>query len=66
MQVDVTFLLMGNLNEVLRPKERKGGTSMTNNVSDFKEWVNTMEFINMPLLRRKFTWLRGQACSRLD
>ena len=66
MQVDVPFLLMGNFNEVLRPEQRKGGTNMTNNISDFKEWVNTMEFIDMPLLGRKFTWLRGQACSRLD
>ncbi|XP_016178005.1 uncharacterized protein LOC107620343 [Arachis ipaensis] len=62
----VPFCFMGDFNEILHLEERKGATSIPASAEDFKEWVQDLQLVDLPLTDRKFTWFRGQSCSRID
>ncbi|XP_016207248.1 uncharacterized protein LOC107647708 [Arachis ipaensis] len=62
----VPFCFMGDFNEILQLEERKGATSLPASVEDFKDWVQDLQLVDLPLTDRKFTWFRGQSCSRID
>ncbi|XP_016173772.1 uncharacterized protein LOC107616310 [Arachis ipaensis] len=62
----VPFCCLGDFNEILRLEERKGVTSLSASAEDFKVWINDMELTDLALNDRKYTWFRGQSCSRID
>ncbi|XP_057719883.1 uncharacterized protein LOC130934317 [Arachis stenosperma] len=62
----VPCCFMGDFNEVINIEERKGSTSLTASAEEFKDWVQDMHLLDLPLNDRKFTWFRGQSCSRID
>nr|XP_025628468.1 uncharacterized protein LOC112721637 [Arachis hypogaea] len=62
----VPFCFLGDFNEILHVEERKGATSLSASAKDFKSWINDMELVDLPLNDRKYTWFRGQSCSRID
>ncbi|XP_016195296.1 uncharacterized protein LOC107636291 [Arachis ipaensis] len=62
----VPFCFMGDFNEILHLEERKGATSIPASAEDFKEWVQDLQLVDLPLTDRKFTWFRGSSCSRID
>ena len=49
-------MFLGDFNEVLKPEEIKGGVNLTSSCLDFRQWVEDMELIELPLIGRKFTW----------
>ena len=57
---------MGDFNEVLALEERKGGSVFTRRIKDFYEWIQQMDVLDLPLIARKYTWIKGNSCSRLD
>ncbi|XP_072054386.1 uncharacterized protein [Arachis hypogaea] len=57
---------MEDFNEVVHTEERKGATSLSASAEDFRAWINDMELVNLMLNDRKYTWFRGQSCSRID
>ncbi|XP_057756421.1 uncharacterized protein LOC130975687 [Arachis stenosperma] len=63
-QVPCCFL--GDFNEIVQEEERKCATSLTRSAEDFKNWIQDMNLVDMPLTDRKFTWFRGRFCSRID
>ncbi|XP_057733852.1 uncharacterized protein LOC130949032 [Arachis stenosperma] len=63
-QVPVCFL--GDFNEILLLEERKGAVTLPASVTEFRTWVNDMELVDLELNDCKYTWFRGQSCSRID
>ena len=59
-------MFLGDFNEVVKPEERKGGVCITSNIREYRESINEMELIDLPLIRRKYTRFRGRSWSRLD
>ena len=57
---------MGDFNEVLSAEERKGGLICHSSVEDFSALIHDLNVIDVPLIGRKYTWVRGKSCSRLD
>lgn len=66
VQINTSLLMMGDYNEVLIPKERKGGTVLSGSMIEFKNWVDQMNFLELPLTGRKYTRRKGNSCSRID
>nr|XP_029153257.1 uncharacterized protein LOC114927467 [Arachis hypogaea] len=62
----VPFCFMGDFNEILRLEERKDVVSLPASAEDFKEWVQDLQLVDLPLTDRKYTWFRGKSCSRID
>nr|XP_029144568.1 uncharacterized protein LOC114924353 [Arachis hypogaea] len=62
----VPYCFIGDFNEILNIEERKCTTSLTASTEDFKDWIQDMQLLDLPLNDRKFTWFRGRSCSRLD
>ncbi|XP_016185650.1 uncharacterized protein LOC107627319 [Arachis ipaensis] len=62
----VPFCYLGDFNKILHLEERKGATTLSASAEDFRTWINDMELIDLPLNDRKYTWFRGQSCSRID
>ncbi|XP_057746860.1 uncharacterized protein LOC130966112 [Arachis stenosperma] len=62
----VPFCLFGDFNEILQVEDRKEVNSLPATAEEFKEWVQDMQLIDLPLSDRKFTWFRGQSCSRIN
>ncbi|KAL4357418.1 hypothetical protein AHAS_Ahas09G0184700 [Arachis hypogaea] len=62
----VLFCLMGDFNEILRLEERKGDTSLPASAENFKEWVQDLQLVDLPLSDRKFTWFGGRSYSHID
>lgn len=61
---------MGDFNAITSTREMKGigNFSGSQEVVEFKNWVNCLELVDPPLLGRKFTWFRADCTtmSRLD
>ncbi|XP_072060354.1 uncharacterized protein [Arachis hypogaea] len=62
----VPFCCLGDFNEILHLEERRGASSLYASAEDFRVWINDMELIDLALNDRKYTWFRGQSCSRID
>ncbi|XP_016193022.1 uncharacterized protein LOC107633948 [Arachis ipaensis] len=60
------FCFMGDFNEITQVEERKGATSMLVSAVEFKDWIQDMELVDLVLSDCRFTWFRGQSCSRID
>lgn len=66
------WCVSGDFNAVRSPSERRGATGMSSSqrreAADFNEFIDRMELLDIPLVGRKFTWVRpnGQQMSRLD
>ena len=56
--LEVPFLRMGDFNEVLNVGERSGNSNFTRSMEDFRQWVEDMNLVDLPLIERKFTWKR--------
>ncbi|XP_016206136.1 uncharacterized protein LOC107646467 [Arachis ipaensis] len=63
-QVPVCFL--GDFNEIMLLEERKGATTLPASAAEFRTWINDIELIDLELNDCKYTWFRGQSCSRID
>ncbi|XP_057745007.1 uncharacterized protein LOC130962866 [Arachis stenosperma] len=57
---------MGDFNEIVHIEERKRATNLSASAEDFKAWLNDMELVDLAINDRKYTWFRGQSCSRID
>ncbi|XP_016199534.1 uncharacterized protein LOC107640533 [Arachis ipaensis] len=62
----VPICYMGDFNEVIHVEERKGQDRLTASAEDFKNWVQDMQLMDLPLSDCKYTWFRGRSCSRID
>ena len=56
--LEVPFLRMWDFNEVLNVGERSGNLNFTRSMEDFRQWVEDMNLVDLPLIERKFTWKR--------
>ncbi|XP_016199871.1 uncharacterized protein LOC107640882 [Arachis ipaensis] len=57
---------MGDFNEIGQVEERRGLESLPPSAQDYNDWVHDMGLVDLPISDRKFTWFRGQSCSRID
>lgn len=64
--LNTPVLIMGDFNEVLCPEERNNGADISRSIMDFRSWVEDMGLVDLTLIGRKFTWRRGNQCSKLD
>ena len=62
----VPFILIGDFNEILKVGERFGTNFVTRSMTKFRAWVNEINLIDLPIVRRKFTWRRGKSCNKLN
>ncbi|XP_057746700.1 uncharacterized protein LOC130965964 [Arachis stenosperma] len=62
----VPICYMGDFNEVIQIEERKDQDRLTASAEDFKDWIQDMQLVDLPLNNRKFTWFRGRSCSCID
>ncbi|XP_016206246.1 uncharacterized protein LOC107646584 [Arachis ipaensis] len=62
----VPCCFMGDFNEIVQVEERKGTGNLTASAEDFKNWIQDMHLVDLPLNDRKYTWFRGSSCSRID
>jgi hypothetical protein len=67
------WCLLGDFNAVLNRVERRGVNQITTNllsaeIAEFRDFVNDMELIDLPVLGRQFTWAHpnGVSMSRID
>nr|XP_025628637.1 uncharacterized protein LOC112721825 [Arachis hypogaea] len=72
-EVDIMAILQAQNEElavkrkmILHVEERKGASSIPGSAEDFKDWVQDMQLMDLPLNDRKFTWFSGRSCSRID
>ncbi|XP_025638493.1 uncharacterized protein [Arachis hypogaea] len=57
---------LGDFNEILQVEERRSNDRLPLSAKDFKDWINDMGLVDLPLTDRRFTWFRGRSCSRID
>ncbi|QHO24314.1 uncharacterized protein DS421_12g371150 [Arachis hypogaea] len=62
----VPFCFMGDFNEIVHVEERLGAASMPQSATEFNSWIQEMELRDLALIDHRFTWFRGQSCSRID
>ncbi|XP_025628609.1 uncharacterized protein [Arachis hypogaea] len=43
-----------------------GTDRLPSSAEDFKDWINDMGLVDLPITDRKFTWFRGRSCSPID
>lgn len=64
------WCIIGDFNSIKAPCERKGvgGISRSEETHQFGEFISEAGLIDLPLIRRKYTWYKpdGTAMSRLD
>ncbi|GKV01589.1 hypothetical protein SLEP1_g14135 [Rubroshorea leprosula] len=67
-EIGGNWCLMGDFNAVRNQQERKGGMSIRRKMLEFDEFINECGLVDLPLIRRKFTWYQpnGASMSRLD
>ncbi|KAL8503150.1 hypothetical protein ACS0TY_022046 [Phlomoides rotata] len=69
-QPDNFWCLCGDFNTTVVQDERKGSSRVNDDKRSrqFNKFIMETELIDLPLLRRKFTWYKdnGSSCSRLD
>ena len=52
----VSYIVIGDFNEIRNPTERKDYMELSRSIVEFDEWTNDMGLVELPLLGRKFTW----------
>lgn len=62
---------MGDFNNIRTPSERSGicqRGSGESNISEFIDWIEELEVVEVPWVGKKFTWFRpnGAARNKLD
>ncbi|XP_016199813.1 uncharacterized protein LOC107640826 [Arachis ipaensis] len=57
---------MGDFNEIVHVEERQCTTVLPRSAEEFKDWIQDMHLVDLPLTDHKFTWFRGRSCSRID
>ncbi|XP_016178574.1 uncharacterized protein LOC107621041 [Arachis ipaensis] len=62
----IPFCYIGDFNEIVHMDEKNRATGLSATVEDFRAWINDMELVDLTLNDRKYTWFRGQSCSRID
>ncbi|XP_016164764.1 uncharacterized protein LOC107607311 [Arachis ipaensis] len=62
----VPFCFMGDFNEIVQVEEMQGAISLPRSATEFKAWIHDMELVDLSLTDCRFTWFRGQSCSRID
>lgn len=59
-------MIIRDFNQVMHFSERKGHTRGSSGIPKFNEWVNSSNFLDLPLKGRKYTWKRGNSRSKID
>lgn len=54
------------MNETLDLNDRKGQTRVTRGMRNLKDWINSLNVIDIPLGGRKYSWRRGASRSKID
>ncbi|XP_015949828.1 uncharacterized protein LOC107474701 [Arachis duranensis] len=62
----VPCCFMGDFNEIVHIEERKGNVNLSISAEEFKNWIQDMHLVDLPLNDRKFTWFIGRSCSQID
>ncbi|XP_016161972.1 uncharacterized protein LOC107604792 [Arachis ipaensis] len=62
----VSCCLIGDFNEIIHCDERRGTDRLSVSAEEFKNWIQDMGLVDLPITDRKFTWFRGRSCSRID
>ncbi|XP_057746479.1 uncharacterized protein LOC130965736 [Arachis stenosperma] len=57
---------LGDFNEIVQVEEKRGTDRLPLSAEDFKDWINNMGLLDLPITDRKFTWFRGRSCSCID
>ncbi|KAL8512924.1 hypothetical protein ACS0TY_019184 [Phlomoides rotata] len=69
-QISDLWCICGDFNATLHQSERKGRSRFFNSrrCSQFRKLIEEAELVDLPLLRRKYTWYKdnGESCSRID
>ena len=63
--VTAPLLLMGDFNEILHPRERRGASEVTRSMREFQELIQDLQLVDLEI-GHNFTWLRRNAASRID
>ena len=63
--IGALFLLMGDFNEVLHPRERRGAIVSTTSVRDFQDIFQDVQLMDLDI-DQNFMLLRKNAASRID
>ncbi|KAL8479455.1 hypothetical protein ACS0TY_026373 [Phlomoides rotata] len=70
VQQDELWCICGDFNSVTNQSEGKGGIRPISDKksSNFCKFIANLELVDLPLLRRKYTWYKdnGTCCNRLD
>ena len=64
--INKPILMMGDFNVTLHTWERIGTYTCNRSMSEFSEWIDNLNLIDIPLHGVKFTWRRNQSQSKLD
>ncbi|XP_015950798.1 uncharacterized protein LOC107475654 [Arachis duranensis] len=59
-------IVIRDFNEVLNTEEWNSGRGSAVGMSEFKQWIQDMNLVDLPLNGRKSTWRRGSQASHLD
>ena len=59
-------LLIGDFNEILHPEDRGSQWVSNTGMSDFRDFIQRNQLLDLPPSNGKFTWFRGNSKSRLD
>lgn len=65
----VPWVFGGDINMIRYPHEKKGGNFVAQSMKLFSNFINDNGLIDLPLLRRRFTWSNNReqvAMSRID
>ncbi|KAL8554365.1 hypothetical protein ACS0TY_002515 [Phlomoides rotata] len=69
-QQDDLWYVCGDFNTVTNQSERKGDNRLVSDKRsrNFCKFIANLELVDLPLLRRKYTWYKdnGTCCSRID
>lgn len=63
----LSWILLGDFNNVLSQTENKGGLIVANcETKDFIDCISSLEFWNLKAIGCKHTWMSPSVCSKLD
>lgn len=63
----LSWIVLGDFNNVLSASEKKGGLSVTNyGIKDFVDCFNVLDLLDMKYVGCTFTWMSSSVCCKLD
>lgn len=65
-ELTTPLMLIEDFNQVLQVSERRGMAYENQGMRAFREWLDSLGVVEIALTGRKYTWRRGNSCSRID